>query len=673
MKAIDTKLSRISTILILLIFIFTTSASAQVANIDIGNLHLKWDESGSFFGEYQDPIGYWPAGWYRSAFIEEVAPWAAITHLEAYANGNDASEGIDVYDMLSEWVTDIGYPVESIREIRRVTPPTVTVDNVPSRPYAGEVDPDLPADLIVETVNKGNMDLGGCRFKLRIYAFENPEFDDFLIFDYTIKFLLDWDRDDPDPDGPDQSIETWFGMHWNLQPCWYGRDEYERDFYNSDEFNSYMIRESELVTPGSTPRDSLLISYACDCNDPMWETGDDYGDPDRETGALLTPQFIGFATLNASSSVDDDTDDPTKPINHLTIDLDTEIWCDVWPHDDNGYDWATSVGCDESRVGENPWTPYGGLTESEIGNLMLQFHGPYNMDIGDSIRYVFALGAGSIDPVYALELGEDWKAGLVDTLTKDSILWTGNDSLFNTIDKAYWAWINYLNTGDFGIPLAPPAPDLEVTSGPGYNYLSWSYPDPGMIPVDFQEWRIYHKRGHYLVNHPDDIPFQNYELIYTTSDINETSYTDTVVVRGQPYHYIVTALNTGGVESSKFANRTLYGATPFEAGLSTVDSVRIVPNPYNISARALNFAEPNKISFFGLPPYCTLKIYNEFGDLVKVIEHTTGSGDESWEQITESNQYIASGVYILSVRGAKDIDQNPLPTSDKDCIFVIIR
>ncbi len=664
---------RISTIVIpFMILLLTGSIAGQVVDINVGNFHLRWDESARMFGEYVDPVGYWSAGWYRRANIEGIRMMSALTHIDRYTNDNNLDEGITSYDRRYGSAASTR-PVAPIREVRRVMPPTVIVDGVPARPYTGEVDPDITAPQIVETKNKGSTSSGGAWHKLKIYAFENPKYDDFLIFDYTLTLKFDWDEYDTLPDGPaEQTVEGWFGMRWNLQPCWAGRVEYGRSFYNTDELNTYMIRQSELVTPGSTPRDSLLISYACDINDPMYEEWDDYGDPDRETGELISPMFIGFATLHADRSVDDHTDDSDQPINAINRDLDTEVWTGTYPGGAiDGYEWATTPARYESRVGPNPWTIDPDITNTEMGNLQLQFHGPYEMELGDSIRYVFALGAGSIDPVYALELGREWIAGDITDIEKDSTLYTGKDSLFKTLDKAYWAWTNYINTGDFGIPKPSPAPDIEVTSGPGCNYVKWGYTDPDMFPDDFQEWRVYHKQGHFLVAHPDDIPFQDYELIYRTTDVNITEYTDTAVVRGQPYHYIATVVNTGGVESSRFANRTLYAATPFKPGSPYVDSVRIVPNPYIISGKVLNFAEPNKIAFFGLPPYCTLKIYNEFGDLVEVIEHTSGSADESWDQITKSNQFLASGVYILSVQNAKDMQGNSMLT--KNHKFVIIR
>jgi hypothetical protein len=81
-----------------------------------------------------------------------------------------------------------------------------------------------------------------------------------------------------------------------------------------------------------------------------------------------------------------------------------------------------------------------------------------------------------------------------------------------------------------------------------------------------------------------------------------------------------------------------------------MDLIRIVPNPWDIRSRQLQFGtEPilvDRIAFYGLPPVCTIKIFTERGDLIKIIEHTNGSGDDFWHQETESRQIVVSGLYI---------------------------
>ena len=92
-----------------------------------------------------------------------------------------------------------------------------------------------------------------------------------------------------------------------------------------------------------------------------------------------------------------------------------------------------------------------------------------------------------------------------------------------------------------------------------------------------------------------------------------------------------------------------------------LEDIRIVPNPYNIKARDWQFgvSAPDRILFVNLPPFCDIKIYTERGDLIKTIHHTDGSGDDTWNSITDSRQVIVSGIYIVYFKVTQDyVDEN---------------
>ena len=80
--------------------------------------------------------------------------------------------------------------------------------------------------------------------------------------------------------------------------------------------------------------------------------------------------------------------------------------------------------------------------------------------------------------------------------------------------------------------------------------------------------------------------------------------------------------------------------------------IRVVPNPYHIKARNLQFGAfdgADRLAFYGLPAECTIRIYTERGDLIDVLEHKDGSGDELWHSTTSSKQIIVSGLYIAHI------------------------
>lgn len=89
-----------------------------------------------------------------------------------------------------------------------------------------------------------------------------------------------------------------------------------------------------------------------------------------------------------------------------------------------------------------------------------------------------------------------------------------------------------------------------------------------------------------------------------------------------------------------------------------MDEIRVVPNPFNIKGRVIQFGDKfqyDRIAFYGLPPICKLKIFTERGDLIWEKDHTISTGDELWNSLTSSGQIVASGIYILYVEVTEDI------------------
>ncbi len=104
------------------------------------------------------------------------------------------------------------------------------------------------------------------------------------------------------------------------------------------------------------------------------------------------------------------------------------------------------------------------------------------------------------------------------------------------------------------------------------------------------------------------------------------------------------------VRSSAIGDSLISFSTTQSSGAGLGDVIRVVPNPFNVSAspNVLRYpGEPNQIAFLNIPPECTIKIYTELGQLIKTLQHTNGSGDEYWDCTTSSNQIVVSGVYIV--------------------------
>jgi len=93
-------------------------------------------------------------------------------------------------------------------------------------------------------------------------------------------------------------------------------------------------------------------------------------------------------------------------------------------------------------------------------------------------------------------------------------------------------------------------------------------------------------------------------------------------------------------------------------GNYSLSAIRIVPNPYNISAKGIQYGTDNlvadQLSFFNLPPLCKISIFTDTGELIQTINHTNGSGDETWNSQTSSGQVVASGLYIAYFEVTQD-------------------
>ncbi|MFQ6617244.1 MAG: hypothetical protein ACE5QV_01040 [Fidelibacterota bacterium] len=83
-----------------------------------------------------------------------------------------------------------------------------------------------------------------------------------------------------------------------------------------------------------------------------------------------------------------------------------------------------------------------------------------------------------------------------------------------------------------------------------------------------------------------------------------------------------------------------------------LDRVRVVPNPYIVTADWERSGSAKQIAFTNLPPVATIYVYTLTGELVRKIERRrrdTSVGWEWWNLLNESNQEISYGLYIYVV------------------------
>ena len=142
----------------------------------------------------------------------------------------------------------------------------------------------------------------------------------------------------------------------------------------------------------------------------------------------------------------------------------------------------------------------------------------------------------------------------------------------------------------------------------------------------------------------------------------------------------VSAPLDGDVVLLKTGEETL-AAEDIEADLGRI---RVVPNPYFVTNRAVTAEGTDRIFFTHLPPKCTIRIYTTAGELVREIEHEHTApfspderlaqgdkgGTETFELLNLYNQALASGVYIYHVEAR---DESDAVVGNRISRFAIIR
>ncbi len=662
---------------------------------DLGKLKQRidtafWlDTSGS-----SKPVMTWPQGVYDS---ENCQFWRVLINVESYTDS--AGEVIEKY---SNSYMDLGQmgtegPPWGLYEYRRYAPPQVTVDGVDdSYDFIGEVVDDLIADEEIDLVVKA---VPGFYVTMKTYSFANEFHDDYIIYHLNFKYTGDFDHLDLDPDIPEQDLSNvYFVIGYHMIPSFAGEKEILGHRWGGDAYDDWM--DWDLVDPLyssdiDNTRPDMLFVWGWDGDDtdvtalePGGKYFNDTGDPSFQhevKGQFLSYQYPGYTLLHADASPEDPSDDPNMP-NTLAMSDIFEVWAGTFGGQP-AYDYFSTGEWQHPPDWEDP-----GNSHWKKSDHMHMSLGPYDFSLGEDIDIVYAIAVGGVDYEETITKGQEWlswyrdeSGATFDDISKRDFLAQGIDSLYEYLSRARWAW-SRMNDG-LTIPAPLPSPSLEVTSGGGFIKLEWedmsNTPDPVTGIPDLAGYKIYRKLGAQLINFKEDEFGKGiiYELIGEVgSDITE--FIDTTAIRGENYRYYVTTVDDGSqndglfpgtpLESSHYQNRTVSGAVAFKPAPTHNDSVRIVPNPFIISGNELNFTgESNKLLFVNLPAFCTVNIYNSTGDLIKTIKHTSGSGDEAWDQLSESNQRIVSGVYIAYVSDCRNLDGTKL--NDVFEKFVIVR
>jgi hypothetical protein len=528
------------------------------------------------------------------------------------------------------------------------------------------IDETLPTDRMLYNVVNTSM---GITMTRKIYYNTQQFHDNYFIYDFVFKNTGIYDIDGNVKSQDLEDVIFFFQYRWAI--CKY-MGSYGLNYAPQDAtWGANTV--NEVLHPAYG--DSYRASYAYHGLHSQFE-GDNIGAPNIGTGGtgfLGAAQIPGVVTIHADKSANDPSDDPQQPKHQIPIYSDVDItqpsFNDQYNENNMTKEYNTYMNAGlpsqthadmvgNGNANELPLAGGGGVSQG-IG------YGPYDIPAGDSIRIVMAECVGSISWEKRASIGEQWFNEITPYILpdgsetsdknefKDAWVFTGIDSLYQTFDRATQTWNN-----NFVVDPAPPPPDrFSVNSGGDRITLEWS-----------NSAESYEHFGGYRVYRSIDSPDTTFEMIYACGQGSDNPvvtniYEDMSAVRGFDYYYYVVTVDDGTVhpshtqlESSLFWTRTIEPATLTRQPGSSLDGIRIVPNPYNISAINYQFGETTKdrIMFYGLPPQCIIKIFTERGDLIKTFHHTDNSGDEAWDSLTSSGQVIVSGVYIAYFEVTED-------------------
>ncbi|MDP2301584.1 MAG: hypothetical protein Q8N03_04045 [Ignavibacteria bacterium] len=539
-----------------------------------------------------------------------------------------------------------------------------------------EIDPTMQWDREIETIVNSQL---GITMTRRVFQFSQQYHDNYIVNEYTFKNTGNVNGDS-DIELPTQNLkDVVFFFQWRLAPC--EQTRYVIGNPTGWGMNTtYDTRgDGKLVDP---PNEQFRAQFAWHGRYPSFTQYDNLGGPiwnsalyvpaTDTSGRLGAPQFAGIVTVHADKSASDKTDDPGQPSTTKTFDSDGPLQSgnDAFNAGKMADEYAFINAGNENRhmtkIGEtNPIQPTKDPAVGTNGGFSAgNGYGPYNLGPGDSIRIVMVEAVAGISRERAIEVGRKYKADK-DALSKNTAFFTGRDSLFQTFRRIQNAFQNNWNFEKSPLP-----PQELYVDGLG-DRISLKWKPYNDADPDITGYRVYRAIGSVdsTYNMIADLP------------VSARSYNDTEVPRGVNCYYFLQSVGkpitadptlnipAGNLVSSRYYTQTFDPTFLKKEASLNLDNVRIVPNPLNLASDPNNLRFPersDRMFFFNLPGNANIKIYTEYGELIKTIEHTNGSGDEYWDCTTSSNQVIVSGIYIAVVKDNNTGDQKILK-------FVVIR
>lgn len=667
-------------------------AQFKIKWLAIGSMQSPYSEAGATREEepFDNAGAQYPAIDHRAGNVQARALWVGVKnftdesgrtfpHKLAHVGPRSGGE-VQFFGQKSEVISryeETNVQVDGAQSFLRFT----NIDGV---------DPSIKADRMIHIINNNRV---GVKMDQKVYAFANEFHDNYHIMEYEFTNTGNVDDDlEAELNAPLEGVYFYFISRYAISDAasWVnsdaaawgkftmndavgdGHEDYGVDFRAQYAWYGHSVFQNDYNVLGG----------------PLWASHWTSNTPPDTSGRLAAAHFLGRVYIHADRSTGDATDDEGQPStmgvkgsddadlvdNEFDVDLMTRQYQDfleagrMYPHHadqiepDGPAEWPRNF----ATPSNDPASFQG--TYDEGGWAMVEGFGPYDMQIGESVNLVIAEGAAGLNDDAKLQIGSAYKASGGDddlqisydygatthTMSKNEWVLTSRDSLFQMFERAI---ANYESGMNIPRPPLPPS-SFTVTSGPDQITLEWET-FSGATQTGFE---IY--RASRTFKDPN-----GYELIASLGP-DARSYGDTGAERGLDQYYYLIATGpvntdaTGNTPTGVTLNSGRYFAqTYLPANLkrrpgSSLDDVRIVPNPFNIGSDAdIRWPDKqDKLGFLDVPGQCTISIYTQLGELITTIEHTDGSGDEFWDHTTDSRQIVASGIYIAVIKNLETND-----------------
>ena len=567
-------------------------------------------------------------------------------------------------------------------------------------------DPDLPADLTLDTYSWSRMGISTDR---RVYVFADRRNDDYMFWHWRMINDGLWGKmgvNTVESHGGTHGTVT--GVMMSLMFQWDRSSAgANRTLSSGETMNDSIWRYYGVDYDGAQTEDMRLV-YVIDGDqaqtnyDPAHGKQNDIGDPDPNSGALLSAKTGGLQILHYDVSTSDRNDDIAQPrtvgyqnynnvirtgtvnavvgqgheakYNQMLLGYQGPSQYYYGPAmttaergtHPNAAQFASWIKASNDPLTSGDYWPGMVLgVDAAVTDIEQQLGmGPDDIAVFDTINALYVTGMKGLDEPYADAVGRQWLAGDITDEAKDVLVHSTIDSLFNTMRQAKAVY----ESADYGgryaatreefeatlaaavgsgiLALSPPAPaSLDILRRPGSVKLSWTLNTTTGSSI--AGYRLYRAEGSFKGD-------STFALVVELPP-SAAAWLDVDVDEGFSYFYQLTTFDSDGNESTMLTRSNL-AAIP-ESGEPAVSGQPLrfaleqnAPNPFNPTTTIrLSLAQAGETQ---------LDIYNMNGQLVRTLisgNMTAGAHELVWDGTDAVGNAIGSGVYIYRLTSVENV------------------